>query len=206
LTYLGDDALCDLYEHVVRIERNAGAGILIEAGCARGGSAIVLAAAKRKARPLHVYDVFGMIPPPSDKDGADVHARYGVIASGQSKGVGGAKYYGYEADLFSVVSESFRRHGIVPAEHTVRLVKGLFQDTMHIGEPVALAHLDCDWYESVMTCLHRIVPHLVVGGVLVVDDYDHWSGCRAAIDEYFGDKRDRYDFRRGARLQIVRRI
>lgn len=56
-----------------------------------------------------------------------------------------------------------------------------------------------------MTCLQRIVPHLVQGGMLVVDDYDTWSGCRKAVDEYFADKRDRYDFVRRARLHIVKK-
>ena len=205
LTYVSEPALCELHGHVAAIEARGAPGILVEAGCARGGSAIVLAAAKHRARPLYVYDVFDMIPPPSAKDGADVHGRYGVIASGRAKGIAGQTYYGYERDLFGVVTENFRRHGIDLAAHNVRLVKGLFEHTMHIGEPVALAHLDCDWYESVTTCLHRIVPNLVVGGVVVVDDYDRWSGCRAAIDEYFADRRDRYDVIHRSRLQIVRR-
>jgi asparagine synthase (glutamine-hydrolysing) len=205
LTYLSPAALSELHDHVTALERRGRSGILIEAGCARGGSAIVLAAAKTKSRPLYVYDVFGMIPPPSDKDGADVHGRYRVIASGRSKGIAGHTYYGYERDLLAVVTENFRRHGVDAAEHHVRLIKGLFQHTMHIAEPVALAHLDCDWYESVATCLQRIVPHLIVGGVLIVDDYDAWSGCRAAVDEYFADRRARYDFVHRSRLQIVRR-
>lgn len=84
------------------------------------------------------------------------------------------------------------------------LVKGLFQDTLHINEPVAFAHIDGDWYESVMVCLQRIAPHLVRGGVLVIDDYDDWSGCRKAVDEYFSDKQHLYTFIRKSRLHIVR--
>ena len=79
------------------------------------------------------------------------------------------------------------------------------------GEPgrslcqdVALAHVDGDWYESVMTCLERIAPYLVPEGRIVIDDYDSWSGCRKAVDEYFSDKRDRYEFVRKSRLHTVR--
>jgi macrocin-O-methyltransferase TylF-like protien len=57
----------------------------------------------------------------------------------------------------------------------------------------------------VKTWVERIEPQLSPGGVRVIDDYDHWSGCRKAVDEYFADKRDRYDFAHRARLQIVRR-
>jgi hypothetical protein len=39
----------------------------------------------------------------------------------------------------------------------------------------------------------------------VIDDYDDWSGCRKAVDAYFRDKRDTYEFIRRARLHIVRK-
>ena len=204
LTYLDAAALSDLFDRVERIEAKGAEGILIEAGCALGGSAIVIATAKSQSRPFYVYDVFGMIPPPSDKDDEDVQERYQVIRSGKSKGIGGNTYYGYEENLLATVGENFRRHGIPVSENNIHLVKGMFQDTLRVDEPVALAHVDGDWYESVMTCLRRIEPHLVRGGVLVIDDYDDWSGCRKAVDEYFADKRDRYDFVRKSRLHIVR--
>jgi asparagine synthase (glutamine-hydrolysing) len=95
LTYLGENALLDLYEQVRRVEDEHLEGRLIEAGCALGGSAIVIAAAKAKERHLYVYDVFDMIPPPTDQDGEDVHERYRIIARVESQGIRGATYYGY---------------------------------------------------------------------------------------------------------------
>lgn len=204
LTYLKPDALTDLYATLRRVERAGVPGSVVEAGCALGGSAIVLAAAKSPARPLYVYDVFGMIPPPSGHDGPDIQDRYEVIRNGRAAGIGGDRYYGYEEDLLGKVADSFRRHGFPPERHNVHLVKGLFQDTLHPAGPVALAHLDGDWYESVMTCLRRIEPRLSVGGVFVIDDYDAWSGCREAVDEYFADKRDRFRFDKKSRLHIER--
>lgn len=56
-----------------------------------------------------------------------------------------------------------------------------------------------------MTCLERIEPRLVSGGILVIDDDDTWSGCRRAVDEYFADKQAAFEFRRRARLQIVKK-
>ena len=165
----------------------------------------MIAAAKSKTRPLYVYDVFGMIPEPSAKDGEDVHQRYEVIRNGQSQGIAGNTYYGYQKDLFNVVTENFRRHGVPVEANAVRLVKGLFQDTLQVTEPVALAHVDGDWYESVMTSLRRIEPCLVRDGVLIIDDYDHWSGCREAVDEYFRDKLGQYEFVRRSRLHIIRK-
>jgi macrocin-O-methyltransferase TylF-like protien len=205
LTYLNHANLNDLWRAVEALEAAGRPGILIEAGCAAGGSAIVMATAKTKARRLYVYDVFGMIPPPSANDGADVHQRYALIQSGRSRGLGPRKYYGYEENLLEKVTQSFARHGVPLDTNNICLVKGLFYDTIHPSGPVALAHLDGDWYESVRTCLERIEPHLVPGGVLVIDDYDNYSGCRSAVDEYFRDRGREYEFIHKSRLHIVRR-
>jgi O-methyltransferase len=205
LTFLEPEALTDLYETVQALELRNLPGMLIEAGCAAGGSAIVMAAAKSQARRLCVYDVFGMIPPPSDKDDSDVHIRYSVIRTGRAEGIGDRKYYGYEADLLAKVEENFKKHGLPAPENNVQLIKGLFQDTLRIDEPVLLAHIDGDWYESVRVCLERIEPALVAGGSFVIDDYYAWSGCRKAVDEFFADKRQNFDFVRKSRLHIVRR-
>jgi Macrocin-O-methyltransferase (TylF) len=188
---------------VLDVERAQMPGLIVEAGTARGGSAIVMAAAKAPGRPMKVYDVFGMIPPPGEEDGPDVHERYAKITAGEAQGVGGDTYYGYRDDLYAEVTDSFTRLGVPAAEHNVELVQGLFEDTIDLDEPVAFAHLDGDWYESTMTCLTRIAPLLVPGGRIVLDDYYMWSGCRRAVDEYFGG-RDGFRQEQRARLHVVR--
>jgi len=203
LTYLARDDLRDLAAVVLEIEDRRLPGLLVEAGTARGGSAIVMAAAKSVERPLRVYDVFGMIPPPTERDGPDVHRRYATIAGGEAEGVGGETYYGYRDDLHGEVADSFARLGVPADEHNVELIQGLFEDTIDLDEPVAFAHLDGDWYESTMTCLTRIAPLVVPGGRIVLDDYDAWSGCRAAVDEYFSG-RDDFRLERRAKLHVIR--
>lgn len=204
-TYLDASALVDLYESVRAIEEEGQEGIIIEAGCALGGSAIVITAAKATTRPFYVYDVFGMIPPPSENDGPDAHARYNVIAGGESSGIGGERYYGYEENLFEKVIETFSDFGFPIARNNVYLVKGLYEDSLVVNQSVVLAHIDCDWYESVMTCLNRITPWVVKGGRIIIDDYNTWSGCRRAVDTYFADKRQDFEFTMRARLHIIRR-
>ncbi len=204
LSYLGSSALIDLHEQVANAEQQGRAGILIEAGCALGGSALVMTAAKGATRPFFIYDVFGMIPPPSEADGSDAHQRYQTIASGQSEGIKGARYYGYESKLLEQVKQNFERYGMPPQANQLHFVQGLYQDTLRPEQPVALAHIDCDWYDSVLTCLQRIEPHLVEGGVLVIDDYYDWSGCRAAVDDYFAGREKEFSFEKKARLHITR--
>ncbi len=203
LTLLGARHLRNLATCVRNIEADGVPGVIIEAGAAQGGSAIVIAAAKAVDRPMRVYDVFDMIPAPGDDDGADVHRRYRTIVSGAAQGLGEDVYYGYHEDLYGEVRASFARLGLPAYENNVELVKGLFQDTMQIDGPVAFAHLDGDWYESTMTCLSRIAPRLSAGGRIVIDDYYSWSGCRRAVDDYF-EGRDGYRLLPRAKLHVIK--
>jgi O-methyltransferase len=143
----------------------------------------VLATHLTPARALDGYDVFGMIPPPSDRDAADSHERYRAIAAGESRGIDGDAYYGYVDDLYERVLESFRTHGVPPGER-VRLHRGLFEDTLHLAAPLALVHIDSDWHDPVRLCLERTYPRLSPGGFVVIDDYHDYEGCRAATDEF----------------------
>ena len=45
------------------------------------------------------------MPPPSTKDGPDVHARYADIVAGR----GGNDYYGYYENLLGFVESEFRK-------------------------------------------------------------------------------------------------
>jgi predicted O-methyltransferase YrrM len=203
LTYLESEALWDLRQRAKCAEAQGIPGAIVEAGCALGGSAIVLARSKSPGRQMYVYDVFGMIPPPSDRDGDDVKQRYATIVAGTSEGIGGQRYYGYESDLLAKVEANFDRFNVNPSGHNIHLVRGLFQETMHPDWPVALAHIDGDWYESVKVCLDRLWPAMSDGGVIVVDDYDSWTGCRRAVDEFISAATD-CTVERRTRLQLIK--
>jgi asparagine synthase (glutamine-hydrolysing) len=204
LSYIGREGLLDLHNAVVDLENRAVPGALIECGCALGGSSIILAHAKAKARALFVYDVFGMIPPPGEEDGQKAQDRYMVIQSGESEGLNGKEYYGYVPGLIERVRASFEGFDFSPDENNVEFIQGLYEETLDIKQPVALAHIDCDWYDSVKFCLAMIVPHLVVGGILVIDDYHYYDGCKKAVDEYFAGQLDKFSFVNRSRLHIVR--
>lgn len=184
LTYLSKHKMHCIAETCREIEKKRMNGDFIEAGCALGGSAILIASIKSKTRPLRLYDVFGMIPSPSKEDTPDVHQRYEDIVSGKSHGIGGDKYYGYEENLLEKVVENFKYFDLEPNRNQVQLIKGLLQDTMSIDTPVAFAHIDVDWYDPVKTSLERIYPHLVIGGSIILDDYFDWGGCRKATDQF----------------------
>lgn len=182
LTYLSRQKLMTLQRCRERAEEVQ--GDFLEAGVALGGSAILLATwASSERRNFAGYDVFGMIPPPGERDGEDSHTRYEVIASGASRGIDGqGEYYGYMEDLYGVVVGHFERFGLEVDGEQVALHEGLFEDTLHPARAVAMAHIDCDWHDPVALCIERILPALSPGGFLIFDDYNDYEGCRAAVD------------------------
>jgi predicted O-methyltransferase YrrM len=206
LTYLPAVKLASIVTTCRSIEENALDGEFVEAGCALGGSAILIAKVKNASRSFKVYDVFDMIPPPSKEDGSDVKKRYEKIISGKSRGIGGDQYYGYENELLAKVRSNLADFDIREEQNNVHLIEGLVQDTLHPDGPIAFAHIDVDWYEPVLHCLQSIVPRLIVGGSIILDDYADWSGCRKATDEYFANASDEFEMDSSAQSLRITRV
>jgi asparagine synthase (glutamine-hydrolysing) len=161
-------------------------GDFAEFGVALGGSAILIAS-HAEARQFHGFDVFGMIPEPtSEKDDAKSKKRYQVIQSGASEGIGGEVYYGYRDDLLSEVRRNFARHDLRVGENGIHLHKGLFEETWPKADiaQLALVHLDCDWYDPVAYCLDAVASKLSPGGMIIIDDFHDYGGCRTAVKEF----------------------
>ena len=49
--------------------------------------------------------------------------------------------------------------------------------------------MDTDFYESTKIELETLYPRLSKGGILIIDDYGHFKGCRKAVDEYFDNSK-----------------
>ncbi len=186
LTYLSDEKLSAVFDCVDGVNLNGVPGDFVEFGVALGGSAICLASGLAGPRRLLGFDVFGTIPPPSKRDPAAVHQRYDDIRSGASLGIDGDPYYGYVDNLYGQVLGTFDALGHPVDGERIRMVQGLYAETLKVQESytIALAHIDCDWYEPVMMCLEFIWPRLSPGGCIILDDYNDWMGCRAAADHF----------------------
>jgi O-methyltransferase len=73
-------------------------------------------------------------------------------------------------------------------ERLLRYHVGWFQDTVpaaaeKIG-PIALLRLDGDRYDSTKVCLESLYSNVRRGGIVVIDDYGQFEGCRRAVDEF----------------------
>jgi hypothetical protein len=62
-------------------------------------------------------------------------------------------------------------------------VGDILQNTV-FPEKIAILRLDTDWYESTAFELKHFYDKVVPGGVIIIDDYGHWMGCRRAVDEF----------------------
>ena len=186
LTYLGEDKLNSMSECISTVKQQGVEGNFLEFGVALGGSGICIASELDDGRSFFGLDVFGMIPPPSEKDGAVPNERYHIIRSGKSKGIGGNKYYGYIENLKNVVISNFKMFNLIVDNQKIRLIEGLYEDTIPTlpDMKIAFCHIDCDWYEPVLLCLSYATPRLSSGGIIVLDDYNDWPGCKKATDEF----------------------
>lgn len=156
--------------HLADLADDLPPGNVVECGAFDGGSGAVLAAAS--GRTTWLFDSWEGCPPPGpwdiDRDG--LSAETGQFAGSLAR----AQHLAY--DVLSL-----------PADR-MRFVQGWFADTLpktraKIGE-IALLHIDADWYESVKECLELLYDQVVPGGIVVVDDYGYWLGCRRAVDEW----------------------
>ncbi len=196
-------ALLDLAEAMLAAEEEGRTGCVIEAGTAYGGSALVLAAAKDPRRPLVLYDAFGPFPAPGARDAEYAHARHAEIAGGEATWPGQKPFYSYVDDLVGQLRQTFVDYGLDPDANNVTFVKGLIEETLAVDEPVALAHVDCDWFDPVLASLERIEPWLAPEGRIIIDDYDDYEGARDAVDEFLVEH-SQLERKRRSRLHLVR--
>jgi len=68
------------------------------------------------------------------------------------------------------------------------------KDKTKIPEKIAILRLDTDWYESSKYELEQMYDNVVIGGVIIFDDYYHWDGQRRATDDFFKKIGADYDF------------
>ena len=132
-------------------------GVVLEAGCFKGGSTAKLSvAASLAGRRLLVFDSFEGLP-----DHAEPHKR---TLTGERIGFVRGLYAGAEEEVRANVAR-FGEIGVC------EFIKGWFSDALpRLAEPVAVAFIDVDLAESTRTCLRYIYPRLVPGGVLFSHD------------------------------------
>ena len=179
-------ALCDAVQYV---HDNGIAGDIVECGVWKGGSMAAVSRTLRELdttnRTLWMYDTFEGMSEPTEND-VDLHGHTAdqMLAEADEAKAESRDSIWCRCSLENV-KETLRQTSY--PESQMRFVKGKVEDTLPIESPeqIAILRLDTDWYESTRCELEILFPKLVPGGVLIIDDYGHWQGCRKAVDEHF---------------------
>lgn len=180
------ERMYSLYKSVSYILSNNIPGDFIECGVWKGGSALLIAKmlANRNItnRKVILYDTYEGMSEPSenDKDYAGINATELLDNASISVQESVWCYSSFEEVKHNLALSGLREKNLI-------MIKGKVEDTIPTQLPttvIALLRLDTDWYESTKHELNYLYPLLVKDGVLIIDDYGHWEGCRKAVDEY----------------------
>ncbi len=145
-------------------------GAFVECGVLDGGTAALVAWASRgasPARPVHLFDAWEGLPATTAEDGAAASVWTGQVVGSPDR-----------------VAEVMKALHV--AKDRVHFHRGWFDHTFpEVNLPqVALAHIDCDFYEPTKLCISKWYPMLSPEGFMQFDDYDAFLGCRKAVDEF----------------------
>ena len=168
------------------IEKHGIAGDIAECGVWRGGSIMtvikVLLSFNSTERNIYLYDTFEGMSAPTDED----RSFDNVSASRQMEEESAED----QASVWCRAGLDEVRDRVLSLgypEEKIHFIRGKVEETIPdtLPGPLALLRLDTDFYESTRHELQHLYPLLSHQGIMIVDDYGHWQGCRQAVDEYF---------------------
>lgn len=180
------ERLATLWQQVRYLDRFDIPGALVECGVWRGGCVGMMALAHMRSVPkpwreLHLFDSFeGLHQPDRAIDGEAAIKVAKNAADGKLEPIGACvANIDYSRKLLAEIGYP---------EHLIHYHAGWFQDTIprdapKLG-PIALLRLDGDWYEPTRIALDHLHGKVAPQGVVVIDDYGHFEGCRRAVDEF----------------------
>jgi O-methyltransferase len=201
-TMLSQERLLTLYENVIYCEENGISGDFVECGVWKGGAVALMALANLRhgsaRRGIHLFDAFTDICEP-DKEVDGERAIREAKELSRGGGVGGKLvplegFYDTMGGTGTLEGNKRLLEGEIGYDpNFLHYHPGWFQDTLPKDaaqiKRVAILRLDADWYASTKICLEYLYGKVVKGGIVIVDDYGCYEGCRKAVDEWRRDKK-----------------
>lgn len=175
---------------ITYIIKNKIKGDFVECGVWKGGSCMLMAKTLvnegEKERKIWMYDTFdGMTEPTDDDCEIETNVSGSDLLKNTPKNTDKFNMWAYAP--LEMVKKNMKKT-MLPEER-MHFIEGKVENTLSRVKPqnIALLRLDTDWYESTKCELEQLYPLLSIGGVLIVDDYGHFSGAKKAVDEYFSN-------------------
>ena len=200
-TMLSEARLDSLYGQAAYCETAELSGDFVECGVWKGGAVALMALANlrhgKRRRHLHLFDTFEGIPEPdSEVDGdraVEEALRYGTGVDGRV--VANPQFYDNMGRGVGTVEDNHKLLedvvGYEPAY--VHYHVGFFQETIPLAareiEAISILRLDGDWFASTKVALDHLYDKVVPGGLILIDDYGAYAGCRRAVDEFLRERR-----------------
>ncbi|MBI6118554.1 TylF/MycF/NovP-related O-methyltransferase [Salegentibacter maritimus] len=184
-TMTNPERIVNLCRAVEYIEANSIEGSVVECGVWKGGSIMavlkILCKLNSFEREIYLYDTFEGMSEPTDKD--ESFRGESAINAYLSKNEVWKKI-----ECLSQIEEVKKNvHSIGYPNSKIHFIEGKVEDTVPndmTPDKISLLRLDTDWYESTLHEMEHLFPKLVTGGIIIIDDYGHWKGCREAVDGY----------------------
>ena len=173
---------------ITYIIKNKIKGDFVECGVWKGGSCMLMAKTLvnegEKERKIWMYDTFdGMTEPTDDDCEIETNISGSDLLKNTPKNTDKFNMWAYAP--LEMVKKNMKK--TMFPEERIHFIEGKVENTLGKVKPqnMSLLRLDTDWYESTKCELEQLYPLLSIGGVLIVDDYGHFSGAKKAVDEYF---------------------
>jgi len=184
-TMTSPERIVSLVRAVEHIAKHNISGDIVECGVWKGGSVMAMLHTLTRMnvtdRKIWLFDTFEGMSSPTDLD-KDPQGRLAAERL-QTEDKFKSNVWAYSG-LEEVKLNVGKLHY---PEDNINYVVGKVEDTLPsntVGD-IALLRLDTDWYESTKIEFEILYPKVQSGGIVIVDDYGHWEGCRRAVDEYF---------------------
>ena len=175
----------DLYLSTRYIHENNIPGALVECGVWKGGCCMLMAftmlARNDGHRDIFLYDTFaGMTRPTEDDVRWDGKAADTLWEEHRSPTHNMWCYAGLDEVRENMALTQYDKSRL-------HFVRGPVEETVPgvLPDEIALLRLDTDFFESTYHELVHLFPHVVDGGVLILDDFNYWNGQRKAVKLYF---------------------
>lgn len=174
-----------VYQSIQNICVNRIQGDWVECGVWKGGASMLAAFCFMKFHNslphLWLYDTYTGMTAPDENDR--------IAVSGQALSERNPE--GWWAECLEDVKKNLLSTGY-PKEK-LHFIEGDVEVTLKDIKPneISLLRLDTDWYASTYAELKHLYPLLQSGGVLLIDDYGHFTGARKAVDQYFQERKQR---------------
>ncbi|TXE12045.1 macrocin O-methyltransferase [Seonamhaeicola algicola] len=184
-TLTSKERIVSLIRAVKYIEKNKIEGSIVECGVWKGGSIMAVLKAllnlKNCDRHVYLYDTYEGMSEPTEVD-KSVRGESATTAYQKKDETWN------RIACFSALDEvKANIQSVKYPQDKIHFIKGKVENTIPmvaVPDKIAILRLDTDWYESTLHELNYLYPKLVSGGVIIIDDYGHWEGCRKAVEEY----------------------